>query len=179
MTSPDTLEIKVIRTVLAIPITPVAFAPFGQVVSAGITAGRSANMGTATRCDFAAALESTRDGARPNLAVFRSLAKTLPFEVTLLEKHPCSTQAFLPMACTRYLVCVAPSLADGSPDVERLVAFQCGPGVGVNYKRDVWHHPILALDGPADFAMLAWEDGSESDCVEWPLPKRILIADGG
>ena len=165
------------RTVAAIPITSEAFAPFGDVVTAGATAGRSANMGTATRCDWAAALESTRTGARPNLAVFRSLAKTLPFQITLLEKHPCSTQAFLPMVCTRYLVCVAPSLEDGSPDLERLVAFRCGPGVGVNYKRDVWHHPILALDGPADFAMLAWEDGSPLDCVEWPLPQPILVTD--
>lgn len=165
------------RTVAAVPITSEAFAPFGDVVTAGATAGRSANMGTATRCDWAAALESTRTGARPNLAVFRSLAKTLPFQITLLEKHPCSTQAFLPMVCTRYLVCVAPSLEDGSPDLERLVALRCGPGVGVNYKRDVWHHPILALDGPADFAMLAWEDGSPLDCVEWPLPQPILVTD--
>ena len=121
--------------------------------------------------------QSTRQGARPNLAVFRSLAKTLPFEMTLLEKHPCSTQAFLPMVCTRYLVCVAPALADGSPDVERLRAFRCGPGVGINYRRDVWHHPILALDGPADFAMLAWEDGSPQDCVEWPLRETLLITE--
>ena len=59
----------------------------------------------------------------------------------------------------------------------QLRAFRCGPGVGINYRRDVWHHPILALDGPADFAMLAWEDGSPQDCVEWPLAERLLITE--
>jgi ureidoglycolate lyase len=163
------------REVQSVPLTPEAFAPFGQVVCAGLSEGKSANQGTAVRCDWSAALESTRPGARPNLAVFRSLAKSLPFEMTLLEKHPCSTQAFLPMACTRFLVCVAPALPGGDPDLDRLLAFLCGPGQGINYRRDVWHHPILALDGPAEFAMLAWEDGSAQDCVEHPLAEPILV----
>lgn len=163
------------REIVAVPITPEAFAPFGEVVSAGLSEGKSANMGTAVRCDFCAGLESTRPGARPNLAVFRSLARSLPFEVRLLERHPCSTQAFLPMVCARYLVCVAPALADGSPDVAGLAAFSCGPGQGVNYRRGVWHHPILALDGPADFVMLAWEDGSALDCVEHALPEPVRV----
>lgn len=132
-------------------------------------------MGTAVRTDYCAALKSTRPNATPNMAVFRSLAKTLPFEIILLEKHPCSTQAFLPMVCTQFLVCVAPSLADGTPNVDELVAFRCGPGQGVNYDADVWHHPILALDGPADFVMLAWEDGSPLDCIEYPLRERVRV----
>lgn len=166
------------REITASPITPEAFAPFGQIVSAGLSEGRAANMGTAVRCDWCAGLESTRPGARPNMAVFRSLAKALPFEIRLLERHPCSTQAFLPMVCTRYLVCVAPALPDGSPDVAGLVAFRCGPGQGINYRRDVWHHPILALDGPADFVMLAWEDGGALDCVEHPLSEPVRVVGG-
>jgi ureidoglycolate lyase len=39
----------------------------------------------------------------------------------------------------------------------------------------VWHHPILALDGPADFVMLAWEDGSALDCVEHPLAEPVRV----
>jgi ureidoglycolate lyase len=165
----------IVREIAAAPITVEAFAPFGQVVCAGLEEGKPANLGTAVRCDWAAALESTRPGARPNLAVFRSLARSLPFELRMLEKHPCSTQAFLPLACTRYLVCVAPALPDGSPDLDGLVAFQCEAGLGINYRRDIWHHPILALDGPADFAMLAWEDGSAQDCVEHPLSEPVRV----
>lgn len=165
-----------VREVLARPITEEAFAPFGDVVCAGQSGGRPANMGTALRTDYCASLESSRPEARPNLAVFRSMAKSLPFDIQLLEKHPCSTQAFLPMVCSRYLVCVAPALADESPDLDGLCAFLCGPGQGINYRRGVWHHPILALYGPADFVMLAWEDGGALDCVEYPLLEPVRIS---
>lgn len=163
------------RAVTATPLSLEAFTPFGFVVSAGLSAGASANQGTAVRFDRCAELVSTRPEASPNLAVFRSTKKALPFEVKLLEKHPCSTQTFLPMLCRRFLVVVAPTAADGSPDVDLLRAFVCGPGQGVTYGVGVWHHPIIALDDDVDFAMLAWEDGTAQDCVEWPLPTPLSI----
>lgn len=163
------------REVSAQPLSAEAFAPYGAVVSAGLAAGQSANQGTAVRFDFCAPLTSTRPQARGNLAVFRSTKKALPFEVRLLEQHPCSTQAFLPMVCARFLVCVAPTRADGTPDDDKLLAFVCGPGQGVSYHPGVWHHPIIALDDDADFAMIAFEDGTPLDCVEHPLPSVIVI----
>ena len=92
------------RTVVGEPLSVAAFSPFGFVVSAGLKAGSSANQGTALRFDRCAELVTTRPQASPNLAVFRSTQKTLPFSVTLLEQHPCSTQTFLPMVCTRFLI---------------------------------------------------------------------------
>lgn len=163
------------RTLEAVLLTAEAFKPFGDVVSAGLRPGASANQGTAVRFDWSAALTNLRAEAKPNLAVFRSVAKELPFTVKLLERHPFSSQAFLPMKCARFLVCVAPSLADGSPDVANLSAFVCGPGQGINYAPMVWHHPIIALDEPAEFAMLAWEDGTSADCEERPLADAIGI----
>ena len=164
--------------VVAEPLTAQAFAPFGQVISAGEQAGRSANQGTAVRFDWAAQLVNARHDAKANLAVFRSMPRPLPIELTLLEQHPCSTQLFAPMIASRYLVCVAPTRADGLPDVDRLRAFLCLPGQGVNYAAGTWHCPIIALDSAAEFLMLAWEDGSARDCVEHPLaaPVRIKIA---
>lgn len=164
------------RELRAIALDVDAFAPYGDVVSAGLRAGKAANQGTALRFDFCAAVTSTRPAAKGNLAVFRSTQKSLPFEVKLLEKHPCSTQAFLPMVCTRFLVVVAPAL-DGAdaPDPARMVAFVCGPGQGISYRPGVWHHPIIALDGDADFAMLAFEDGTADDCVEHPLSASVRI----
>jgi ureidoglycolate lyase len=166
------------RELRAVPLDAQAFAPFGAVISAGLQAGTSANQGTAVRFDFCAPVTSTRPAARGNLAVFRSTKKTLPFAVRLLEQHPCSTQAFIPMVCRRFLVVVAPAKADeGAPDVEGAVAFVCGPGQGVSYGPGVWHHPIVALDDDADFAMLAFEDGSAADCVEHPLAAPFLIVE--
>ncbi|MBX5484462.1 MAG: ureidoglycolate lyase [Myxococcaceae bacterium] len=161
------------------PLSHEAFVPFGQVISAGRGAGASANQGTAVRFDRAAELANLRPTATPNLAVFRSLPQALPFEVKLLERHVWSTQAFLPLRCVRFLVCVAPTLPNGLPDLTGLRAFVCGPGDGVNYRPGTWHHPIIALDGPAEFAMLAWEDGTAGDCEERPLKEPVRVVDGG
>jgi len=164
-----------VRRVVAQPLTAEAFAPYGEVVSAGLRAGKAANQGTAVRFDRAANLATSRPDAEPNLAVFRSTQKALPFEIELLERHPCSTQAFLPMICRQFLICVAPTRADGTPDLDRLLAFLCQPGQGINYRVNVWHHPIIAIDGPGEFAMLAWEDGGAEDCIEHWLAEPIAV----
>src|SRR5688572_22021521 len=100
-------------TLRAERLSPEGFAPFGDVVSAGLKAGAAANQGTAVRFDHSAQLTNLRPGAVPNLAVFRSKPQSLPFRAKLLERHPQSTQAFLPLICQRFLVIVAPDTADG------------------------------------------------------------------
>lgn len=150
--------------VKAEPLTAAAFLPFGRVVSAGLQPGAEANQGTAVRFDFCAELISTRPEAKGNLAVFRSNARPLPIDVVLLERHPCSTQVFIPMVVSRYLVCVAPTGVDGLPVLAGVRAFVCAPGQGVAYAPGTWHHPIVALDAAAEFTMLAWEDGTSRDC---------------
>ncbi len=81
------------------------------------------------------------------------------------------------MLCARFLICVAPDDARRRPEVGGLRAFVCGVGEGIALRRGVWHHPILALDGPAEFGMLAWEDGSSADCEEQPLATPIVVRD--
>ena len=115
---------------------------------------------------------------RPGAFLFGALlaasALALPLTLAVLERHPYSTQAFLPLICTRFLVCVAPTLPDGEPDLSGLRAFVCGPGQGINYRPGVWHHGIVALDAPAEFAMLAWEDGSSGDCEERRVEDLVI-----
>ena len=161
----------------AATLTVEGFAPFGDVVSADVRAGSAANQGTAVRFDRCAPLLNDRPAAHANLAVFRSVPKSLPFEVKLLEQHPHSTQVFLPMRCARFLVCVAPTLDGGAPDVRALKAFICTAGQGIAYKPGVWHHPILALDQTAEFAMIAYEDGSARDCVEYLFAHPVLVTE--
>jgi ureidoglycolate lyase len=165
------------RQVQARPLTREAFARYGQVISVSDGGGVSANQGTAVRYDWTADLKSTRANARPNLVVVRSEPKVLPFSARLVEKHPHSSQTFIPMACARYLVCVAPPLPTGAPDAAHLEAFIALPGQGINYGAGTWHHPIAALDAPADFAMLVWENGSSGDCLEFPLRSPVEIVE--
>lgn len=162
-------------TIRSQPLTAQAFAPFGEVVSAGLKAGSNANQGTAVRFDWCADLVNQRPDAKPNLAVFRSTPVAMPFELKLLERHPKNTQAFLPMITSGFLIVVAPNNSDGLPDATKLLVFYCRAGQGINYKPGVWHHPIIALENPSEFAMLAWEDGSALDCEENYLSQSVFI----
>jgi ureidoglycolate lyase len=155
------------------PLTAEAFAPFGQVVSCGGGA-RDANQGTALRNDFLAQVQSTRPSARPNLCAIRSQPRSLPFTAKLFERHPHSSQAFLPMDAGRILLIVAPD-ANGKPDAAHARAFITGKGQGFNYSLGTWHHPLVVLDQPAELAMFVYEDGSKGDCEEFPLATPLLV----
>lgn len=152
------------------PLTAEAYAPYGHVLAAGIGPARVVNQGTAQRFDRVVPLADLRPGeASLNVSVFRSRPRAeRPFEVALLEKHPASTQLFVPMAARRYLVIVA--LGGDRPDLATLGAFVANGRQGVSYAPGVWHHPIVALDDETDFACFVHETGTESDCTEHAIP---------
>lgn len=128
-------------------------------------AGLSANQGTARRFDRLAALENLRPGlAQPNMGVFRCAPRLVwPSRLALLEKHPASTQVFVPMNAARYLVVVA--LGGDAPDLSTLAAFVASGTQAVSYRPGVWHHPMIALEAETEFVCLVWEDGTSKDCV--------------
>lgn len=163
------------RTLRLEPVTRASFAPFGQLIEAA-GAASLANQGTAARFDFAARLANLRPDARPNVAVFRAQPRALPLSLRLLERHPGSSQMFVPMTAPRYAVLVAEAGPDGAPDLATLRAFACASHQAINYDAGTWHHPMIALDAPSDFVMLAWEDGTAGDCVEHPLPEGWVLA---
>ena len=154
------------RTLTAQPITPDAYAPYGDVLMAAPRGeeGLAANQGTARRFDHLAALENLRPGAQPNMGVFRCTPRlAFPTRLALLEKHPASTQVFVPMNARRYLVVVA--LGGDAPDLSTLAAFVASGTQAISYRPGVWHHPMIALDAETEFVCLAWEDGTAGDCV--------------
>lgn len=150
-----------------VPLTPEAYAPYGEVLCASPRGepGKAANYGTARRFDRLVQLDNTRPHATPNLSVFRSSPRVdFPFRIRLLEKHPRSTQVFIPMNASRFLVVVA--LGDETPDPDTMRVFLATSQQGISYRPGVWHHPLFNLDKEADFACLVYEDDSAEDCVE-------------
>ena len=143
--------------VIAQPLKASAFAPFGQVLEAPARGPKR---------DHAAALYNGRAGAAPNLAILRLEPATLPLRVSKLERPPLSSQAFVPLRVSRYVVAVCPPRSDLTPDLDRLVAFTADGAQGINYEAGVWHHPMTALDSPGAFTILTWQDGTEAD-TEW------------
>lgn len=147
-------------------LTPEAYAPYGKVLMASPRgeAGAVANLGTALRFDDVVDMVNTRPSATLKVKVFRS--RPVPFErrtLALLEKHPCSTQLFIPMNAARYIALVA--LGGERPDLSTLAAFVAEGPQGISYAPGVWHHPMLTLDKETDFVVFVHEDGSPVDCV--------------
>jgi ureidoglycolate lyase len=160
--------------VRARPLTREAYAPFGRVI-AGEGDPRSANQGSARKYEHLVPLENRRAGAIANVSVFRCTPRELPFEIALLEKHPASTQIFVPMNAVRYLVVVAHG--GDAPDLSTLAAFVATGTQGVSYAPGTWHHPMIALDAVTDFACIVFEDGTATDCVEHEIApsRRVFV----
>jgi ureidoglycolate lyase len=157
-------------------LTREAFLPFGDVVlaeRADITPVM-VNFGTAARRNNTGTLENKRPHALPNLASFRCAPwSRFPVLAESMEKHPCSSQLFVPMKVERYLVVVAPGT--DAPELDGLRAFLAMPGQGVVYGPGVWHMPLIVFDAPAEFVMFVWEDGTPEDCVVAKLPEPVEI----
>ena len=131
-----------------LPLTSESFAPFGDVIEADGRPHFSVNDGTAWRFNDLARVEAAEDGVAA-LSIFRAAARKLPLRIEMLERHPLGSQAFVPMTARRFAVVVAP-LGDEIL-AESLRAFVVEPGRGINFRRGVWHYPLIALDSGGDF----------------------------
>ncbi len=158
------------RTLIAKPLTAEAFAPYGDVLEAPIAFGRTY---------FERALANGRRDAKPSLSI--SLAKpvaSLPLRAVQMERHEFSSQSFVPLDAGRWFVIVAPKAATGGPDAARAEAFVAGPGQGVTYGMNVWHHPLSVLDAPMRFAIFMWLERSKSDeeFVDLAEPFQVALS---
>jgi len=138
------------------PLTAEAFAPFGEVLEAPGAPGRAY---------FDRALANLRPAASPSLSIVaKEPVAALPLRSTVMERHPFSSQSFIPMDAGRWLAVVAPRAAEGGgPDIARARAFLARGDQGVTYGVGVWHHPFTVLDRTARFAVFMWRDGTAAD----------------
>ncbi len=136
------------RVIIAEPLTAEAFAPFGDVIEAG---GGSfpINGGMVDRFNDLARVEV--DGGRLGISAGRGRPYALPLALTLVERHPLGSQAFVPMSEDPFLVIVAPD-EGGVPGRPR--AFLTAPGQGVNYLRGTWHGVLAPLGRTTSFLIV-------------------------
>ena len=136
-------------TIAARPLTPEAFAPFGDVLDTAGAPDRLINQGLCGRFHDRARLDFG-DG-RAGISLFKAEPRALPYDCDLLERHPDGSQAFLPMSMDPFLVIVAPD-AGGVPGAP--LAFLTAPGQGVNLLRGTWHGVLTPLAAPGLFAVV-------------------------
>lgn len=151
------------RTLTLEPLTKAAFAPFGEVLETDGSDFFMINNGSTRRYHRLASVETSDPDDRAILSIFRADALAMPLTVRMLERHPLGSQAFMPLLGRPFLIVVAP--VGERPEPDRVRAFLSDGRQGVNYRRGVWHHPVLALEGPDDFLVVD-RTGAGNNCDE-------------
>jgi ureidoglycolate lyase len=149
------------------PLNQADFAAFGDVIE---------HQGDQRRHALSINFACEHDDMRRAFWVSKlSEATTLPAQITQLERHPFSDQAFVPLRETRFLVVTCPDDENGAPELSKLNAFLTAPGQGVIYRRNVWHAPMAALTAPTEFfvTMGMTDKAANDEFVDLPTPLNI------
>jgi ureidoglycolate lyase len=148
------------RVIAIEPLTKAAFAPFGDVVEAAGAERIRINQGFAERADGLARIDVATDGGSVNVSLFGAKARPRPIAVKLMERHPLGSQLFYPLqdAAWLVLVCAEPR------DPRSYRAFAATGRQGVNYARNVWHHPLLVTAD--DHAFIVVDRAGPGDNLE-------------
>ena len=156
----------------AVPLTAAAFAPFGEVIETTGHTPRLINEGTSERFDDLTPVDVLANGGRPLISIFKASPRPLPFVVKGLERHPLSSQAFYPLDGLPYLVVVAEP--GDTPWGSRIRAFRAAGNQGVNYRRNTWHHALLALGKTCHFLVVD-RGGAEENCEEVLVEPTVRV----
>jgi ureidoglycolate lyase len=153
------------------PLTKSAFGSFGDVIEPDPAAMRYINGGTTERFHALAAAEAAGEGARVIINLFRGQPRAFPYEVGMMERHPFGSQSFSPISGRSYLVVVSPD-EGGRPG--RPQVFLARGDQGVNYRRNVWHHPLMAVGEASDFLVVD-RDGPGNNLEEFFFDTPFVI----
>ncbi|TCN32437.1 ureidoglycolate lyase [Sinorhizobium americanum] len=133
------------------PLTKEAFAPFGSVIEADPASARLINGGNTERFHALAEADVVGEGARVIINIFRGQPRSFPYSIAMMERHPFGSQSFSPLHDRLWLAVVAED-EGGRPGRPRV--FLAGGRQGVNYGRNVWHHPLMTVDAASDFLVV-------------------------
>lgn len=153
------------------PLTRDGFRPYGDVIQVAESSHHTINQGWAERYADMADLDLLEGGGKPTVGIVRAEPRPLPLKIKLMERHPLSSQLFIPLAPRPFLVLVAPR--GDVPQLENIIAFKTMAGQGINYGRGVWHHPLIALDQSTDFLVVD-RHAKDENCDEVSLAHADL-----
>ncbi len=155
------------------PLTPEAFAPFGDVLAATGAPDRIINAGMCGRFHDRARLDFGPEG-RAGVSIFKAIPRALPYVFDLLERHPEGSQCFVPMTADPFLVIVAPD-AGGKPGQPR--AFLADGAQAINFHRGTWHGVLTPLAEPGLFAVVD-RIGTTANLEEVTLDPPVTVIAG-
>jgi len=147
------------------PLTAEAFTDFGDVIEARGEPSYAINYGMADRYHALARVD-VGESAAAVISIVNSRQQDLPHQVSVVERHPLGSQAFIPRERTPFVVVVAAPSESFQPD--QLHAFVTNGEQGINYHTGTWHG--LLLTPFADMSFICVDrDGAGNNCQEIQL----------
>jgi ureidoglycolate lyase len=134
------------------PLQRDGFAPFGDVIEMQGSRHFAINQGATVRYHDIARIMTTPQDGHAAISLARSQPLASPLNITMLERHPLASQAFIPQGQQPFIVIVAPP--GDVIDTANIRAFLCDGSQGINYHPGVWHHSLLALRPDQDFILV-------------------------
>jgi len=155
------------------PLNSADFARFGDVIEATPDKAADAmNEARFARYDKLAQVEHDT-GAPAIISIAQcQVASSLPYQITLLERHPHASQAFIPLTPFVFVVVVAP--AGAAPAGADLCAFISNGDQGINYHRGTWHMPLIAFQ-PGHRFLVVDADEQRPNCDEIILTDAVWL----
>ena len=137
------------RTLSPLPLSAGAFAPYGDVMEVAGEPDRVINQGMCGRHHDKARLDFGE--GRAGISLFDAKARSFPYSVEMVERHPLGSQAFIPLDGVPMLIIVADDEA-GKP--VNLKAFISRPGQSINLYRGTWHGVLAPLGKSGRYAVV-------------------------
>ena len=159
MSSPRVLTVE--------PLTREAFAPFGDVISTVGADSFPINNGRTQRFHALGTVQLLGEGAEGIFSIFRGQPLE-PLQISLMERHPLGSQAFVPLNGTAFYAVVA---APGDFDESAVrAALEREPGVAEVHDLHIW--PMSTTE-TALTAHLVMPDGHPGDAFIAQLAQRL------
>ena len=153
-------------SLIPVPLTKSAFAPFGDVIEKPGARHFAMNDGRLERYYDLANIEvGTETGGRPIMSIASCCqVSALPLQISLLERHPHGSQAIYPLFKNTMIIVAAPPGEHISTD--QIQAYYSNGQQGINFHPGVWHLPVIALEADQEF-MLVDRGGPNQNCDEF------------
>ncbi len=157
------------------PLTKDAFADFGDVIETDGSDFFMINNNNTQRYHNLAQVQLSSEDDQAIISIFRANSLSMPLKITMMERHPKGSQAFIPLKQNPFLILVAK--AGEPPQTHQIKAFISNGKQGINYHQGVWHHPILCCAQQDDFLVVD-RLGAGNNCDEhfYPEQSQAILA---
>ena len=131
------------------------FSKFGDVIDTDGHDYFEINNGMCKRFNRISEINVDDKIGQPSISIFRSKHYHLPMHLTMLERHPFGSQAFMPLHSDPFLIIVAEDI-NGKPAVPEV--FITNGKQGINISRNTWHGVLTPIIRECDFLVIDLSD---------------------